>query len=164
MTLYETVVVVRQEARAEGVASLAKIYTEILEKAGGKVPRWESWGLRTLAFPIRKNLKAHYFMLCVEAPHSAIAEMESRLRYDDKVLRYMTVRVKEHNTEDSPMVPKRTPEGDERNPRRRTEKEGAPETTLEESREDNSEASGASDADSESAASEPEAMLEKEQA
>ena len=105
MALYETVIIVRQEARAEGVASLAKIYSEILEKNNGTVPRWESWGLRTLAFPIRKNLKAHYFMLCIDAPHSAIAEMESRLRYDDKVLRYMTVRVKEHSSEDSAMVP-----------------------------------------------------------
>ena len=118
MALYETVVIARQETRSEGVASLAKIYTEILEKNAAKVVRWESWGLRNLAFPIRKNTKAHYFMLCIDGAHSAIAEMESRLRYDDKVLRYMTVRVKVHGTEDSTMVPKRTSEGDERGARR----------------------------------------------
>ena len=163
MALYETVIIVRQEARAEGVASLAKIYSEILEKNNGTVPRWESWGLRTLAFPIRKNLKAHYFMLCIDAPHSAIAEMESRLRYDDKVLRYMTVRVKEHSSEDSAMVPRRSSEGDERGTRRRSERDeplagkSDDESEATPTPADNNNQSGESSGPSE-------AVLEKEQA
>ncbi len=95
MPLYESVVIARQDISSAQVDTLADDLTTILEENGGKVAKRENWGLRSLAFRIKKNRKGHYVMFNVDAPAEAVAEYERRMRINEDVLRYMTVRVEE---------------------------------------------------------------------
>jgi small subunit ribosomal protein S6 len=95
MALYECVLIARQDVSASQVENLVADYTKILEDNGGRVAGSEYWGLRTLAYRIKKNRKGHYVMLRVDAPAPAMHELERNLRLSDDVIRYLTVRVEE---------------------------------------------------------------------
>lgn len=95
MPLYESVVIARQDISSAQVDTLADDLTKILEENGGKVAKRENWGLRSLAFRIKKNRKGHYVMFNVDAPAEAVNEYERRMRINEDILRYMTVRVEE---------------------------------------------------------------------
>jgi len=104
MPLYESVVIARQDISSAQVDTLADDLTKILEDNGGKVAKRENWGLRSLAFRIKKNRKGHYVMFNVDAPAEAVAEYERRMRINEDVLRYMTVRVEEHEEGESAIL------------------------------------------------------------
>jgi small subunit ribosomal protein S6 len=104
MPLYESVVITRQDISSAQVDTLADDLTKILEDNGGKVAKRENWGLRSLAFRIKKNRKGHYVMFNVDAPAEAVAEYERRMRINEDVLRYMTVRVEEHEEGESAIL------------------------------------------------------------
>ncbi|MBV9590495.1 MAG: 30S ribosomal protein S6, partial [Hyphomicrobiales bacterium] len=74
---------------------------------GGKVAKQEYWGVKSLAYKIRKNRKAHFTLLNLEAPHAAVAEMERQMRLSEDVIRFLTVRVGEHEEGPSIMMQKR---------------------------------------------------------
>jgi small subunit ribosomal protein S6 len=93
MPFYESVFIARQDISQTQVEGLVERYTGILTEGGGQVAANEYWGLRNLAFRIRKNRKGHYVMLNIEAPATAIAEMERNMRIDEDVMRYMTLKV-----------------------------------------------------------------------
>ena len=93
MAYYEQVLIARQDLTASKVAELIEKFTSILEKNGGKVLKKEDWGLRTLAYKIQKNRKGYYTMLHLEAPASAVVEMERLLRLDENILRYLTIKM-----------------------------------------------------------------------
>ncbi|MEQ8354113.1 MAG: 30S ribosomal protein S6 [Kiloniellaceae bacterium] len=95
MAFYECVLIARQDVSATQVESLVAEYTKILEDNGGRLAGSEYWGLRTLAFKIKKNRKGHYVMLRVDAPAEAMHELERQMRLSDDVIRYLTVRVEE---------------------------------------------------------------------
>jgi small subunit ribosomal protein S6 len=101
MPLYEHVFLARQDISQSQVEALTKEYTQVIEDGGGKVGKTEYWGLKTIAFKIKKNRKAHYSLLNINAPPVAIAEMERRMGLSSDVIRFMTVRVSEHETEPS---------------------------------------------------------------
>ena len=107
MPLYETVFIVRQDLSATEAEKVAKKYSAILEKEGGKVEKFEPWGLRDLAYGIRKNRKGHYFLFNVSAPSAAMLEMERLMRIDEDALRCLVVRVEEHNPAPSPILESR---------------------------------------------------------
>lgn len=115
MPLYEHVFLARQDASGAQVEQLTKEFTEILEEAGGKVARSEYWGLKTLAYKIKKSRKAHYTMLNIDSPPGAVDEMERRMRLSTDIIRFMTVRVEDHENEPSVMMRKQ--DRDERGPR-----------------------------------------------
>lgn len=93
MAYYETVLIARQDISASQAETIADMAQEILTGGGeGKVSRREYWGLRSLAYRIKKNRKGHYVLLNFEAKAEKVHEMERRLRLNDDVLRYMTVR------------------------------------------------------------------------
>lgn len=96
MPLYESVVIARQDISSTQVDTLADDLTKILEENGGSVAKREHWGLRSLTFRIKKNRKGHYVLFNVDAPPEAVAEYERRMRINEDILRYMTVRVDEH--------------------------------------------------------------------
>ncbi len=96
MPLYESVVIARQDISSTQVDTLADDLTKILEENGGSVAKREHWGLRSLAFRIKKNRKGHYVLFNVDAPAEAVSEYERRMRINEDVLRYMTIRVEEH--------------------------------------------------------------------
>jgi small subunit ribosomal protein S6 len=118
MPLYEHVFLVRQEISPAQVEALTKEYSEVIESQGGKVGKTEYWGLKTLAYKIKKNRKAHYALMNIDAPPAAVQEMERRMRLSPDVIRFLTVRVDEHQTE--PSVQMRKGDRDER----RGEREG----------------------------------------
>ena len=106
MALYEHVFLARQDLAQAQVDALAANATDIVEKNGGKVTKTETWGLRTLAYKIAKNRKAHYVMLDVDAPAPALAELERQTAINEDIIRWLTVRVDEHEAGPSVMMRK----------------------------------------------------------
>lgn len=95
MPLYESTFIARQDISAQEVENLTKQFSQILENNGGKVVKKEYWGLRNLAYPIKKNRKGHYIMLALDASPAALKEMERNLKIHDDILRNVSVRVEE---------------------------------------------------------------------
>jgi len=93
MSLYETVFIARQDISASQVDALIETFAALIAEGQGEVKKREYWGLRTLAFRIKKNRKGHYVLFNIDAPPAAIAEMERNMRINEDVLRYLTVRV-----------------------------------------------------------------------
>jgi small subunit ribosomal protein S6 len=92
MPLYETVFIARQDIPVQEAEELAEKFSTIVGNNGGTIERCEYWGLRSLAYRIKKNRKGHYTMLHIDAPAQAVAEMERNMRIDEDILRYLTVR------------------------------------------------------------------------
>jgi small subunit ribosomal protein S6 len=95
MALYETVFIARQDISATQVEALADIFAATLAEGGGEVKKREYWGLRSLAYRIKKNRKAHYVLFNIDAPSAAVVEMERTMGINEDVLRIMTIRVDE---------------------------------------------------------------------
>lgn len=95
MALYENVFIVRQDVSAQQVEDLTTRFTGLIADGGGAVTKNEYWGLRTLAYKIKKNRKGHYVLLNIDAPSDAIKEMERNMNLNEDVMRFMTLRVDE---------------------------------------------------------------------
>jgi small subunit ribosomal protein S6 len=95
MPLYEHVFLARQDLAQAQVDALAENATKIITEHGGKVEKTETWGLRSLAYRIAKNRKAHYVMLDLDAPPAAIAELERQSNINEDVIRFLTLKVDE---------------------------------------------------------------------
>ena len=117
MPLYEHVFLARQDLAQAQVDALAENATKIIEDNGGKIAKTETWGLRSLAYRIAKNRKAHYVMLDIDAPAPAMAELERQTGINEDVIRYMTIRVDAHEKGPSAMMRKQDRERT-RGPRR----------------------------------------------
>ncbi|MFZ5736570.1 SSU ribosomal protein S6P [Rhodopseudomonas thermotolerans] len=119
MPLYEHVFLARQDASAQQVEELTTQITGVIESLGGKVAKTESWGLRSLTYRMNKNRKAHFVLLNIDGPAAVVAEIERQERINEDVIRYLTVRVDEHEEGPSAMMRKadRDRERDDRGPR-----------------------------------------------
>jgi len=104
MALYEHVFLARQDLAQAQVDALAEMATKIVQDGQGRVVKNENWGLRSLAYRIAKNRKAHYVMLEIDAPTGVVAELERQLKINEDVIRYMTVRVDGHEAGPSAMM------------------------------------------------------------
>lgn len=104
MPLYEHVFLARQDISAQQVDTLLQDFRTILAERGGSVAKTEYWGLKSLAFRIKKNRKAHYALMNIDAPHDAVAELERQMRLSTDIIRFLTVRVDEHEAGPSPMM------------------------------------------------------------
>jgi len=104
MALYEHVFLARQDLAQAQVDALAETATQIIEGLDGKIVKTETWGLRSLAYRIAKNRKAHYVMLEIDGPAAGIQELERQLAINEDIIRYMTVRVDEHEQGPSAMM------------------------------------------------------------
>ncbi|MCM2502991.1 30S ribosomal protein S6 [Aureimonas altamirensis] len=107
MALYEHVFLARQDISSQQVDALVEQYRGVLEANGGKVGKVENWGLKTLSYRIKKNRKAYYTLVNIDAPAAAVEEMERQMRFNEDILRYMTIRVEEHEDSPSAMMQKR---------------------------------------------------------
>lgn len=116
MALYEFTLLARQDISAQQAEALVEHFTGVLEANEGKVSKFENWGLRTSAHKIKKNRKAHYLFLNIEASSAAMSEMERQMSIHEDVLRFLSIRVEEH--EEGPSAMTRKSERDERGPRR----------------------------------------------
>ncbi len=118
MALYEHVFLARQDLSQAQVDALAAQATEIIEANEGKVLKTETWGLKSLAYKIDRNRKAHFVMLDIVGPGSLVAELERQNKINEDIIRWLTIAVEEH--EDGPSVMMRK---NERDRRRRSERE-----------------------------------------
>ena len=106
MPLYEHVFLARQDASATQVEELTTQMTGIVETLGGKVVKMENWGVRSLTYRMNKNRKAHFVMLNIDGPSAIVAEIERQERINEDVIRYITIRVEEHEEGPSAMMRK----------------------------------------------------------
>ena len=123
MPLYEHVYLARQDTSAQQVEDLTAQFKGVIEGLGGKVVKTEYWGVKSLSFRIRKNRKAHFTLLNIEAAPAAINEIERQERLSEDVLRFLTVRVDAHEEGPSIMLQKR--DRDDRRERERGERRRA---------------------------------------
>ena len=93
MPFYENVFIARQDISGAQVDALADTFTQLIADGGGEVKKREYWGLRNLAYRMKKNRKGHYMLLNLDAPAAAVVEMERNMRINEDVLRLLTVRV-----------------------------------------------------------------------
>ena len=128
MPFYENVFIARQDLSTAQVDALADQFTAIIKDKGGDVKKRESWGLRNLAFRIRKNRKGHYVLLNIDAPPAAIQEVERNMGLNEDVIRFLTIKVEELEEGPSAILQKRDDRGErgdrfgdrgDRGPRRR---------------------------------------------
>jgi small subunit ribosomal protein S6 len=112
MPLYEHIYLARQDVSPQQVEEMTNNMTEVLTQGGGKVTKNEYWGLKSLSYRIKKNRKAHYSLLNIDAPAPAVAEMERQMRINEDILRFMTVRVDELEEGPSAMLQKRDRDDD----------------------------------------------------
>jgi small subunit ribosomal protein S6 len=104
MPLYEHVFLARQDISAQQVDALVQSFRSLLEERGGSVGKTEYWGLKSLTYRIKKNRKAHYALMNIDAPHEAVAEMERQMRLSTDIIRFLTVRVDELDAQPSAMM------------------------------------------------------------
>ncbi len=101
MANYESVLIARQDLGASQVSSIVSDLSDIIKKEGGEVVRVDNWGLKNLAYRIKKNRKGHYVVMNIAAPAKAIAEFERIMRFNEDIIRYMTVKVDEFSEDSS---------------------------------------------------------------
>ncbi len=103
MRHYEIVFLVHPD-QSEQVPAMVERYRNMITNSGGAVHREEDWGRRQLEFPIKKIHKAHYVLMNIECSREALDELESAFRFNDAVLRHLTLSCKEAITEKSAMM------------------------------------------------------------
>ena len=112
MALYEHIYMARQDISAQQVEALTEQFKKVVTGLGGTIEKTEYWGVKSLAYRINKNRKAHFSLFNINAPHAAIAEMERQMGLSEDVLRFMTIRVEEHEEGPSAMMRKRDDDGE----------------------------------------------------
>jgi small subunit ribosomal protein S6 len=121
MRLYESVFIARQDVSAQYVEALTKDFSAIIENGGGKIHKHEYWGLRALAYRVKKNRKGHYVMLNLEADNDTLREYERIMGLNEDILRFMNISIEE--VEEGPSImmqaqrAERAPRGGERGDR-----------------------------------------------
>ena len=118
MPHYEHIYLVRQDVTSQQVETLTEQFKALIATHGGSVSKVEPWGLKSLTYRIRKNRKAHFTLMNITAPPAAIAELERQLGINEDVIRFITIRVEEHEAGPSAMLRKREEsDRDDRGPR-----------------------------------------------
>jgi small subunit ribosomal protein S6 len=137
MRLYETVLIARQDVSTTQVESMTDEFAGIIEADGGSIKKREYWGLRSLAYRIKKNRKGHYVLLNLETTPETLKEFERIMGLNEDVLRFMTISIEEvdenpsvvmQSKSDRPERGDRSDKGDRGAPRERAPK---PEATEE---------------------------------
>lgn len=100
MPYYENVFIARQDISSAQIETITDSMVALIDETGGRVSRREYWGVRSLAYRMKKNKKGHYVLLNFEAPSSTVLEMERRLRLNEDILRILTIK-----TDDLPEEP-----------------------------------------------------------
>ena len=103
MRHYEICFIVHPD-QSEQVPAMVERYKGIVAARNGKVHRLEDWGRRQLAYPLAKVHKAHYVLMNIECDGETIAELEHSFRFNDAVLRHLTVKMTKAFVEPSPMM------------------------------------------------------------
>ncbi len=107
MALYEHVFLARQDVTAQQVEALTEQMKSVIQTAGGTVPKVEYWGIKSLAYRVKKNRRAHFTLMNIDAPPAALTEMERQMRINEDVIRLITIKVDKHEEGQSAMLRKR---------------------------------------------------------
>ena len=126
MPLYESVYIARPDISATQVETLTEEFSKIIEDNGGKIAKDEYWGLKSLAYRIKKNRKGHYSLMNIDCPAAALSEMERNMRLNEDVIRYMSVRVDEHEEGPSVMMQNKSSRDERRSRDDNNNREAAP--------------------------------------
>ncbi len=113
MPLYETIFITRQEVSLQDIEKITANFSKTLTDNGGSIVKTEQWGLRDLAYLIKKSRKAYYTLLAIDAPYNALKELERKLALSEDVLRHVTMRVKEISKNPSAPISRSNSYGDE---------------------------------------------------
>lgn len=146
MAFYENVLIARQDLSSSAAEALGERFAAVIQENGGQVTKREYWGLRNLAFKIKKNRKGHYVLMNIDAPAPAVQEMERQMRINEDIIRFMTIRV--DALEEGPSVVMQYRPGREDRPRRGERhygEEGEDTSRRSEGRDGNGETSGEGD-------------------
>ena len=114
MALYEQIFIARQDISSAQVDGLIDQLKQIAEDNGAKIAKEEYWGLKTMAYRIKKNRKGHYVLFNIDGPSAAVKEMERTMGLSEDVLRYLTLRVDEFEEGPSIMMQNRRDRRDRR--------------------------------------------------
>lgn len=106
MSFYEHTFLARQDVTAQQVTALMNTYKAVIEEHGGTVGKTEYWGLKSIAYKVKKNRRAHYTFFNIDAPHAAVIEMERQMRISPDIIRFLTVKVEELDDKPSAMMRK----------------------------------------------------------
>ncbi|MFM9973229.1 MAG: 30S ribosomal protein S6 [Beijerinckiaceae bacterium] len=120
MPFYEHVFLARQDVSAQQVETMTEQFKGIVETAGGQITKIEYWGIKSLAYRIKKNRKAHFALLNIDCSPAGVAEMERQMKINEDIIRFMTIRVEALEEGPSAMMQRR--EREERRDRERTER------------------------------------------
>ena len=104
MALYEHTFIATPELSANELDSLNEKITSIIEKNGSKIIKKEDWGIRTLAYPIKKNTKGNYNNLYIDGNNKIIKELEQFERYDERVIKFLSIKIKKVPEENSELI------------------------------------------------------------
>ncbi len=107
MPLYEHIFMARQDVTSQQVETMVEQFKGVIEANGGTIAKTEMWGVKSLAYRIKKNRKAHFTLFNIAAPPAAVAEMERQMRINEDILRLITIKVDKHEEEPSVMMQKR---------------------------------------------------------
>lgn len=107
MPMYEHVYLARQDVTAQQVETMTNQFKSIIEERGGSISKIEYWGVKSLAYRIQKNRKAHFSLLNIDAPPAAVAEVERQMGLNEDILRFLTIRVEAFEDGPSAMMRKR---------------------------------------------------------
>jgi small subunit ribosomal protein S6 len=107
MALYEHIYLARQDISAQQVEALTEQFKGVIEAFGGKTEKVEYWGVKSLAYRIKKNRKAHFSLLNLDAPAAAVAELERQMGINEDIIRFLTIKVEALETGPSAMMRKR---------------------------------------------------------
>ncbi len=99
MALYETVFIARQDLTAEDVDALSDKFSKIITDGKGKIVSKEYWGLKNLAYKVKKNSRGHYVLLNIDAPYEAVAELKRVIGFDENIIRSITFSIEAHKKE-----------------------------------------------------------------
>lgn len=104
MALYEIVFILRQDIAAQDVNRISSQFEDVLLEGGAKILKKESWGLRTLAYVVKKNKKGHYIMLGVKADVAVVNELVRKLKISEDVINHLVLAVDAIDEDPSPML------------------------------------------------------------
>lgn len=104
MRKYETIYIVQPDLTDDAIKALTEKVQEVISSQGGACLRLEDWGMRKLAYPIMKQARGRYFYLNFDGTPALIFELERRLRLDDRVLRYQSVKLDREETVAAPVA------------------------------------------------------------
>ena len=127
MAFYEHVFIARPDLSEAQVKTMIDDFTKVIKTNKGKVVKDEYWGLKSMAYKIKKNKKAHYVLFNIDGPHKAVAEMENKQRFEENVLRFMTVRVDELEEGPSVVMRAKSEDGYDRPRRHHRDRDDRPE-------------------------------------